>query len=205
MDRQQRTETWLRDSPESRHLMAELFGEEEEPKIVLHLPPSKPKNLNDQGEHSSTIRCKSSLETGSSTTRSKVITKSEFFLQYPALMDPRNFLRLITRSPISDVVTWGNFAQPREELTRETFGSIENRVFKLMGERTSGGMDLLKQVLGVARTHNRLDIGKHRYKRVRTDLVFSNMDAWYEAISNTTTSDVTRLPLYYYTVAAASE
>jgi hypothetical protein len=183
--------------------MAELFGEEEEPKIVLHLPPSKPKN--DQGEPSSTIPCMSSLETGNSTTRNKTITKSEFLLQYPALMDPRNFLRLITKFPISDIITWGNFAQPREELTRMTLRSIENKVFKLMGERAPGGMDLLKQVLEVARAHNRLDIGKHRYKRGGTDLVFSDMDAWYEAISNNTTSDVARLPLYYYTVAAASE
>jgi hypothetical protein len=202
MDKQQRTETWVPESPESRHLMAELFGEED-CEMVLHLPPSKPNN--DQGERSSTVPCKSSLITGNSTARNTAATESEFLRQYPALMDPRNLLQLTTKFPITDIITWGNFAQPKHKLTKGTFRWIDQKALKLVGERTPGGMVLLQQVLNVARTHNRLDIGKHPWNLVGTTHVFPDLDAWYEAISNTTTSDVTRLPLYYYHFDAARE
>jgi hypothetical protein len=202
MDKQQRTETWVRKSPESRHLMAELFGEED-CEIVLHLPPSKPNN--DQGERSSTVPCNSSITTGSFTARSTATTESEFLRRYPALMDPRNLLRLTTKFPIIDILTWGNFAQPRHKLTKDTFRWIKQKALRLMGERTPGAIGLLQQVLDVARIHNRLDIGKHARKFVGTAHVFPEMDAWYETISNTTSSDVTRLPLYYYRFDAARE
>lgn len=204
MEKQQQTVSWVQECRETRQnqrLMAELFGEEDE----MNLDLGASEQNNDQGECSPTVPCKSILTMGSSGG-SRKITDSAFLRHCPALMDPRNFLQLITKFAAPDIVAWANDRRPECMLTLSHVNVLQLKAIKLMGERTPGGEKVLRQSLEVVRSHNRLHVGKHPFTAASRKLIPHSVDAWYQAVSKaTTTSDVTRLPLYYSRHAVGKE
>lgn len=75
--------------------MIELFGDDHTKDFI-------------QGESSPTNPCTIILTKSSSCSDTRKVTTSEFLRHYPALMDPRNFLQLITKYTTEDILLWAN-------------------------------------------------------------------------------------------------
>lgn len=164
--------------------MIELFGDDHA------------KDFN-EGKSSPVIPCKSTLTDSSSRYGGHKFTTSNFLQHYPALMDPRNFLQLITKYSATDILLWANNGRQLPILSNGIMFTHRKKVIKLMSERTPGGEETLKNIIDIAKSHNRLDDRKHKFTHIRPEVICMNMDAWYECISQSTTSDVHTLPLYF--------
>ena len=186
----QTIEDWMAKSRHSRR-MTELFGTDID------------KGFN-RGKCSSMTPRKSIL-TSSSSSDTRKFTDSEFLRHYPALMDPRNFLRLITRYTGANILLWANNGRPHPIATLRDLYQLRLKAFKLMGERTPGGVDTLRKIVTIAKSHNRLDDERHAFTRIEPEVTCMNMDAWCDCIGQSTTSDFTTLPLYFGYHAAARE
>lgn len=129
-------------------------------------------------------------------------TPSGFLLHYPALMDPRNFLRLITKYTLKDILIWANSGRKMPVVSGPNIHELSKKVIELMGERTPGGEDTLRKIIDIVKSHNRLDDVKHRSTRIFPEVIRMGMDAWYECISQSTTADF-KLPLYFTDMSAS--
>jgi hypothetical protein len=149
-----------------------------------------------QGESSPTTPHKNTLTKSSSYSDTRKATRSEFLRSYPALMDPRKFLQLITKYTTEDILLWANQGRQLPILSSTNMYMLRKKVLKLMGQRTPGGEDTLKKIVNIVKSHNRLDGFTHRFTQIRPEVVCMNMDAWYECVSQSTTPDLHTLPLY---------
>lgn len=152
-------------------------------------------------ERSSLVLLKSILTSSSSFGTHKT-TPSGFLLHYPALMDPRNFLRLITKYSLKDIIIWANSGRKLPVVNGPNIHELSKKVIELMGERTPGGEETLIKIIDIVKNHNRLDDVKHRSVRICPEIIRMGMDAWYECISQSTTADF-KLPLYFTDMAAS--
>jgi hypothetical protein len=150
-----------------------------------------------QVESSQTIPRKIILTRSSSCLDTCKVTTSEFLRHYPALMDPGKFLQLITKYTTEDLLLWANKGRQLPILSSTNMYMLRKKVLKLMGQRTPGGEDTLKKIIDIVKSHNRLDGFTHKFTQIRPEVVCMNMDAWYECISQSTTSELHMLPLYF--------
>lgn len=164
--------------------MIELFGDDHTKDFI-------------QGESSPTNPCTIILTKSSSCSDTRKVTTSEFLRHYPALMDPRNFLQLITKYTTEDILLWANKGRQLPILSSNKMFMLRKKVLKLMGQRTPGGEDTLKKIINIVKSHNRLDGFTHQFTQIRPEVVCMNMDAWYECVSQSTTSEFHTLPLYF--------
>lgn len=165
-------------------LMIELFGDDHA------------KDFN-EGKSSPATPCKSTLTDSSSRYGGHKFTTSKFLQHYPALMDPRNFLQLITKYTATDILLWANNGRQLPILSNDIMFNHRKKVMKLMSERTPGGEEMLKKIIDIVKSHNRLDDRKQKFTHIRPEVICMKMDAWYECISQSTASDVHTLPLYF--------
>jgi hypothetical protein len=131
-------------------------------------------------------------------------TAPGFLKHYPALMDPRNFLQLITKYAPKDIVFWANKGRRLPIVSCQNIQDIRVRVIKLMGERTPGGKDTLTRIVDIVKSHNRIDDHKHKVTQIHPEVICMNLDAWYECISQSITADFA-LPLYFPDSGAAQK
>ena len=117
-------------------------------------------------------------------------------------MDPRNFLRLITKYALKDILIWANSGRKLPVVSGPNIHELSKKVIELMGERTPGGEDTLNKIIDIVKSHNRLDDVKHRSTRVCQEIIRMSMDAWYECISQSATADF-KLPLYFTDMTAS--
>ena len=97
-------------------------------------------------ERSSLVLLRSILTSSSSFGTHKT-TPSDFLLHYPALMDPRNFLRLITKYSLKEILIWANSGRKVPVVNGPNIHELSKKVIELMGERTPGGEDTLNKII----------------------------------------------------------
>lgn len=131
-------------------------------------------------------------------------TVSGFLRCYPALMDPRNFLQLITKYASKDIVFWANKGRKVPIVSCQNIENVRIRAIKLMSERTPGGKDTLTRIIDIVKSHNRIDDHKHKVTQIHPEVICMNLDAWYECISQSSTSDFA-LPLFFQDITAAQK
>lgn len=209
-------------------LELELFGPEPEVemdfdqgKSYLALPDKilpTPTNSSGQGKSSLVLPDKSlPTPTNSSGTLKTTATTSEFLLLFPALMDPRNFLKLITRYSVTDIVYWANHGRSDAILDNHDVSVLKVKTINLMSEHTCGGKDTLEKIIKIVKRHNRLiDADTRSIRNTRSNLrkksncaspevTRKNIDTWYDCISKTTSKDLLKLPLYFKYTDKAKE
>ena len=162
--------------------------------IISDLMAKLRHSRNVQRKRSSKAPLKSILTKSSSCVTHKT-TAPGFLRYYPALMDPRNFLQLITRYTTADVLLWANNGRKLPIVSAKNINQLCKRAIRLMGERTPGGEDMLTKIIDIAKSHNRLDLPKRKLGHMRSEFVFMNIDAWYGCVSQSATLDF-KLPLH---------
>jgi hypothetical protein len=168
---------WMAKTRHSRN-MIELFGKDHE------------KDFN-QGMSSPVIPSESVLTTSSGTQNP---TTSGFLQHYPALMDPRKVLQMTVKYANKNIVLWANNGRQLPVVDYGIITRLQHKALKLIGKRIPGGLDTLKKIVEIVKSHNRLDDGKQNVTKIRPEVICMNIDAWYKCISNTTASDLSTLP-----------
>lgn len=150
----------------------------------------------DQGESQSAKSCKSVL-TNRSSGRDPTPTKIKFLQEYPALMDPMNFLSLLVRFPPGDIVTWANAERSVSLFSSTQLSHLRGNVIDLMSEITPGGLPMLQQCMDIAKDHHRLGLPQQKWNTNGPALRVKSIDEWYWRVSETTTTDSVQLPFSY--------
>lgn len=194
MATKQDIETWMAETRESRR-MIELFGDED---IEMTEPGSA------QGESHSAKSYKSVL-TNRSSCRDPTPTRIKFLQEYPALMDPLNFLQLIVRFPPGDILTWANAERSVSLFNSTQLGYLRGNVIDLMSEIIPGGLRMLQQCMEIAKDHHRLGLPQNKWNTNGPTLRLKSIDEWYWRVSEITTTDSVQLPFSYSYTATQRE